>query len=622
MRELMALDQHLWPLVVALAFSKNLTETSSRKLLESESYKTLTQRPGAEANASLIYEHSRTISLKTLKDAENLLEQSLSEDVKKNDGAVYTPEYIINFILKECLTSLGSPSYTMTTVLDPACGSGGFLIGALRQLTSLTGEPFHSASKRVFGLDRNEEAVQNARLLLDLACLQFSGELSMAKIEVCDTLLTPVEQQLALIGREDGVSILATNPPYVKLQTLPESYRAQLLSKFPLMASGAFSLATLFIGNSTSYLEGQGVAGFITLNNLFTSISGKQLRQGWASNKEVGKIIDFRHFPVFEASAYTCLLFLDRKIRSNLKFAAMNVSPNAETLEMLDFADVPYSGLNSDKWRLATESNLDLVTRLEFRGTKLKDAAEIKVGLATLFDKAFVCSFSEAGYAATGGDGVERKIESGIIEKFTKISELSESRPVSTAQRGIIYPYSKASSSREVLPWSDILSKFPVAAEHLSSWQERLLKRSGVKSETWYEWGRRQSLISDPGKLFTKTFDKTPNFYFDDSDGLFANGYSLRPSKSVSDYSIFQMKAFLESRFMHAYALVTSFEIEGGYQCYQKNFIENICLPPSNLLPTGHGEKILPGSSREKEIAEFYGFTIKDLDSCLAFYLN
>jgi len=73
---------------------------------------------------------------------------------------------------------------------------------------------------------------------------------------------------------------------------------------------------------------------------------------------------------------------------------------------------------------------------------------------------------------------------------------------------------------------------------------------------------------------------------------------------------------------MFAYALMTSFEIEGGYQCYQKNFIENVCLPPIDLLPDSPGVVIEARSRLEAALCEYYGFTCKELDACLGDYLS
>jgi adenine-specific DNA-methyltransferase len=617
----MTLSRHYWPLVVAHSYAENLDRDAKDKLLESRSYSEILNREGANQQLEKCKIIANELKIPNLREAEKLLEGSLTDEVKKENGAVYTPPFIVDYILKVCLDSLGHQE-SPTTVLDPACGSGGFLLGALRQVNRLTGRRYSSISKDLFGLDVNQEAVQNARLLLDLACLEQSGELSQSTIIQCDSLLTPVEEQLDLINHGQGVSILATNPPYVKLQTLPQNYRALLIDAYPNLASGAFSLATFFIGNATKYLKKDGVAGFITLNNLFTSLSGRPLRQEWQANREVFRIVDFRHFALFEASAYTCLIFLNQKERVGLEFCAVNEMPTESTLEAMEFSLVPYAGLKDHKWRLASENNLNLVNRLETKGTKLKVAAEIRVGLATLFDKAYVCDRKAGEYFASGSDGVVRRIEDGIVEKFIKVSELSESSSVYSVQRGIIYPYSKVSDARELLTWGYLQEHFPNAAAHLLSWQERLLRRSGVEETTWYQWGRRQGMISEPRKLFTKTFDKKPTFYLDESDGLFANGYSVRPSDPRQGYSIDQLKSFLESRFMYAYSLVTSFEIQGGYQCYQKNFIENICLPPKELIPDYKGSGIPAGSNTERRIAEFYGFPIDHLEACLSSYLN
>jgi hypothetical protein len=67
---------------------------------------------------------------------------------------------------------------------------------------------------------------------------------------------------------------------------------------------------------------------------------------------------------------------------------------------------------------------------------------------------------------------------------------------------------------------------------------------------------------------------------------------------------------------------MTSFEIEGGYQCYQKNFIENVCLPPIDLLPDSPGVVIEARSRLEAALCEYYGFTCKELDACLGDYLS
>ncbi len=65
----------------------------------------------------------------------------------------------------------------------------------------------------------------------------------------------------------------------------------------------------------------------------------------------------------------------------------------------------------------------------------------------------------------------------------------------------------------------------------------------------------------------------------DRSDQLFCNGYAV----SVRGDSLFRgeltievLEKVLNSRVMYYYAKLTSFQIEGDYQCYQKNFIQQM----------------------------------------------
>jgi len=61
------------------------------------------------------------------------------------------------------------------------------------------------------------------------------------------------------------------------------------------------------------------------------------------------------------------------------------------------------------------------------------------------------------------------------------------------------------------------------------------------------------------------------------------------------------VQRMLNSRVMKYYAALTSFSISGGYQCYQKNFIEHFGLPDLNP-----GEATWIEQARTAEIETFY----------------
>ena len=142
-------------------------------------------------------------------------------------------------------------------------------------------------------------------------------------------------------------------------------------------------------------------------------------------------------------------------------------------------------------------------------------------------------------------------------------------------------PISRSYNFTELFGLDQIKAQFPKAHAYL--WKHRNLLKSRDKGkknyEGWYAWGRTQGMEAKGPKLLTKTFSKFPQFMLDRSDQLFCNGYAV----SIRDDSLFRgeltievLEKMLNSRIMHYYAKLTSFQIEGDYQCYQKNFIERI----------------------------------------------
>ena len=100
----------------------------------------------------------------------------------KDAGAYYTPIPLVNFILDEMEASL--PFTKGMRALDPACGSGAFLVQCYRrliekELLKRKGERFRPVELRellqghIFGIDRDEDACQVTELSLILTLLDY-----------------------------------------------------------------------------------------------------------------------------------------------------------------------------------------------------------------------------------------------------------------------------------------------------------------------------------------------------------------------------------------------------------------------------------------------------------------
>ncbi len=143
------------------------------------------------------------------------------------------------------------------TVVDPACGSGAFLIGVFRLLDRLRaraanqlGQAERAMARRarivacsLYGADTKAWAVEIARLRLRLACLtgleKAANELSPApRVRLADTLL-----DRDAFGERREFDIVIGNPPYVRQESIRDP-RGSSVSSAPDRHAYKSSLAT------------------------------------------------------------------------------------------------------------------------------------------------------------------------------------------------------------------------------------------------------------------------------------------------------------------------------------------------------------------------------------------
>ncbi|MGH3697291.1 MAG: BREX-2 system adenine-specific DNA-methyltransferase PglX [Pseudonocardiaceae bacterium] len=142
------------------------------------------------------------------------LYQDMSEDAKKSYALLQTPRFVESFILDRTLApAIGEFGLDGLRLIDPACGSGHFLLGAFGRLVEAWREKApklddYEVARRaldsVHGVDTNPFAVAIARFRLLLAALKVAGVTTLAQaarqqwrpiIGCTDSLRTPERQQ-------------------------------------------------------------------------------------------------------------------------------------------------------------------------------------------------------------------------------------------------------------------------------------------------------------------------------------------------------------------------------------------------------------------------------------------
>ena len=563
---------------------------------------------------------SQSISKLSLKGIERMFEVLIDAGRRKSQGAFYTPDFIIEYLVRHGLQLGNRHGKESLFICDPACGSGGFLIRAAEILKDEIA-PEKAFAESLVGFDNDPWAIAHARCLIELFLILHGAKPSEIELRLfCrDTLLDSPENLWNVSGAYHGFDLITTNPPYVKLQNLGVQYREQLAKKFANYANGSFSLALLFLIAGHRLLKTEGCLAMITQNNLYTSLAGKGVRRYLQNKQCIRRIVDFGHYKVFDkVSAYTCLVFLGTEKKAGFEFGGLE-KVCANNLRRATFSEIPFSDLNAEKWRLAKGNHLRNLKIIESTGKPLGTIASIKVGFATLKDSVFLVRQKNDQYCnANPLNQEDHIVELDFTRPAVKIAALNGAEELERNDLRVIFPYKKIKGKYRLIPEEDIKVRFPHGYSYLHKYRDLLKSRDKGRKhyEGWYAWGRTQGMEAKGPKFLTKTFSKFPQFMLDQSDQLFCNGYSV----SIKNDSLFRGKltvrvldVLLNSRIMYYYAKLTSFQIEGDYQCYQKNFIERIGIVD---MTEREMERLveLPKVEADEYLEEIYGIKSKEIE--------
>ena len=351
-------------------------------------------------------------------------------------------------------------------VVDPACGSGAFLIGAFRRLlrerkaieaqrarVDPTAERAVEAAltaaildRNLHGVDISGAAVEIAKLALWLHSARPDAPLSsLDEAILCgNSLVGPDfyagEQHDGLSPRErervnafdwterfpfEGEApgrfdVVLGNPPYVKLQNLrkvdPEvadHLAAARPGGFESTRTGNFDLYLPFIEQGLRLLRPGGRMGYIAPSLWTVNEYGEGLRRLVRRDRRLERWVDFKSHQIFdEAITYTALQVFTAEPN-----AAVQVIPasGGEPDVAAAGQDTPARALSYDRlaqdgaWLLATGEERDLIDRLAQSCLRLDDPSlttHIFQGLITSADSIYHLRRLGAGrYLHTPGDG-------------------------------------------------------------------------------------------------------------------------------------------------------------------------------------------------------------------------
>jgi type I restriction-modification system DNA methylase subunit len=481
-------------------------------------------------------------------------------EVRKAGGVYYTPQYVVEYIVKNTVGKLierkTPEEISKFKIVDPACGSGSFLIGAYQYLLDwhknyYTGNGKKSKSKNnpitpegnlttaekkrillnnIFGVDIDVNAVEVTKLSLLLKCMEgetsasINYQLSMFHERVLPTLDSNIKDGNSLVdldfyasqldfGEEKkikpfswqkgfpevfmqgGFDVVIGNPPYGA--TLSREELNYIINTFQESKRSPDSYC-VFIVKAKNLLKPNGTLGFI-VPNTFCDLENCSGFRKWF-------LTEFKPI-LFNQTGWA---FKDAVV-DTLVFISLNEKSNAKDELVISLGDLTYKRslnefLNNELYKIDyRNSNANTLFLNKFKSFKvLADFVNIKAGVK-LYEK---------------GKGIPPQTDKIIKEK----------------------PFTKKASS-DSTDWLPIYRGASIAR------YSKLIPNEFVKYGEWLAAPRNADLFSGTKILMRRTDDKLRST-IDVSESICVNSCHVIKFKNVQCFDYKYILGLLNSKLL------------------------------------------------------------------------
>jgi adenine-specific DNA-methyltransferase len=290
-----------------------------------------------------------------------------------------------------------------------------------------------------------------------------------------------------IFRRSGGFDAIVGNPPYIRIQMLNEIHpatAAYVKSNYETARKGNFDLSSVFVERGFGLLNDQGALGYIVPNKFLKTDYGETLRSMLAQHKALSRVVDFGASQVFEATIYTCLLFLSRRSAKTVEYASCEASPIG--LHNAVFERQPSSSFDAHPWSFASQATSELMARLEADAVPLLDLpAEMNRGSSSGDDQTFLVAEDDT------------EIEAGILRLPLFASDFGRFEFAPKSKLNIIFPYEFNGSTYDLIPEKKLKAAYPNAYKRLHSNKKKLEQRAQFRD--WYAYSAPRNLMQHDG---------------------------------------------------------------------------------------------------------------------------
>lgn len=463
-------------------------------------------------------------------------------------GDVFTSPLVVSYML-DSIGYTADRDLSCTSILEPSCGNGEFLIEIARRLAQSAagfGFDFCSAFERnVYACDIDSEKIEKCRKRLYSEGFSISVDAHM----LCsDFLKTDLPLFDCIVG----------NPPYIRYEQIPQSELQTYKSIFKTFYYRA-DLYVLFFEKTLMHLKDGGRHCFICANRWLKNEYGKKLRKLVASSFRLESIISLeKSKDAFQdvVLAYPAITL----ISGNAPASTFNYT---EIDTVLSLGNLSYSSLpsptNSDWNGIFNRIDDDTLLTIEDMGFI------VGIGVATGADAVFISKELPA------------LVENELLLPALNAKDIS-GNSIHWSGKYLLNPYK---------PNGDLidLSQYPKAEAYLLENREQLQNRHVAKKHParWYKTiDRIVPGIKDLPKILLPDISGNTMIFVD--SGKFYPQHNIYYIAGGSLEQLQLLSAMLMSDFVRNQLLSITNCMNGGYPRWQSQYLRKLVMPDVNNI--------------------------------------
>ncbi len=371
---------------------------------------------------------------------------------RKRLGQYYTPAEICDFIVKFSIRGPGDK------VLDPSCGSGGFLVSAYHRLLELNNDDsavldvHNKVLSQIYGIDINQFATHLSAMNLTLRNLKANTNkvnlfpVDFFKIPSFQSVLSQEHERVSLeenakefIVFNQNFDVIVANPPYTRQDDIGDAEYVEKLREIALQIqlkvktknktktrtstirmSSEAGIYVYFFTHSFHFLKENGIMGFIVSNSWLDVRFGRDLQKFLLDNFKIISILDFDSRVFRDASVNTVIILLTKlsgkkniQLRESNGVKFIRIKKKLQSKEIIDLIEHQEESFEDQFTQLTVVTQKDLKGREKWslylrsypiyhkltnnkKMCELKDIANVRVGYVTLANDFFVIPKEQA----------------------------------------------------------------------------------------------------------------------------------------------------------------------------------------------------------------------------------